>query len=96
MGSKTIAPPKENCPNPKTKPNSNPNPNQGTIFLGGNCLFASNPKTNPNLDPDPNTNWGDIFLGVQLSGYRCTIAITKNILCQSFILFCQTLVLGLH
>ena len=50
-------PSKENCPNPKTKPNSNPNPNQWTIFLGGNCLFASNPKINPNLDPDTNTNW---------------------------------------
>ena len=32
-------PPRKIAPNPKT----NPNPNQGAIFLGGNCLVAPQP-----------------------------------------------------
>ena len=67
-----------NCPrgklpsthNPKTKPN--PNPNQGAIFLGDNCLVVPSPKTNSDLDRNPNPNRGAIFLGRQLSRYRST------------------------
>ena len=41
----------------------NPNPNQGAIFFGCNCLVAPNPKTNPDLHRNPNPNRGAIFLG---------------------------------
>ena len=49
--------------NPKTNPYPNPNPNQGSIFLGRNCLVAPNSKTNPNLDPNLNLNRGQFSAG---------------------------------
>ena len=45
-------PPRKIAPNPKTNPNSN----QGSIFLWGNCLVAPNPKANANLDRNLNPN----------------------------------------
>ena len=52
----------ENClPTPKLTLIQTPNPNQGTIFLKGNCLIASNPKTNPTLGPNSNPNRGGNF-----------------------------------
>ena len=58
-------PPRKTAPNPKNNPNSNPYPNQGSIFLQGNCLVVLNPKTNPNLKQNPNPNQGAIFFGGQ-------------------------------
>ena len=69
-----------NCPrgklpsthNPKTKPN--PNPNQGAIFLGDNCLVAPSPKTNSDLDRNPNPNRGQFS-----SGGNCPDTVQQNV-----------------
>ena len=67
IGSRTIAPRGKFPPNTKTNPNPILNPNQGTLFLRGNCLVAPppspNPKTNPNLDRNRNPIRGAVFLG---------------------------------
>ena len=43
IGSRTIAPRGKFPPNTKTNPNPILNPNQGTLFLRGNCLVAPPP-----------------------------------------------------
>ena len=66
VGSRTIAPRGKFPPNTKTNPNPILNPNQGTLFLRGNCLVAPpspNPKTNPNLDRNRTPIRGAVFLG---------------------------------